>query len=97
MVSTLLEEPTHALHSSMSVYQYRLHSGSDCVRFLLHTCKPMTYTMAHRLQESGDDAAAARTLSMEARRVAAMYAAMDIVSSGPLEARGAQGTASWSE
>ena len=40
----------------------------------------MTYTMAHRLQESGDDAAASRSLSMEARRVAAMCAAMEIVS-----------------
>jgi hypothetical protein len=40
----------------------------------------MTYTMAHPLQESGDDAAASRSLSMEARRVAAMCAAMEIVS-----------------
>ena len=64
----------------MSVYKYRIHAGSDCVRLLLHTCKPITYTMAHRLQESGDDAAASRSLSMEARRVAAMCAAMEIVS-----------------
>jgi hypothetical protein len=37
------------------------------------------------------------SLSLEVSRVAAMFATMDIVSSGPLEARGAQGTASWSE
>jgi hypothetical protein len=39
----------------------------------------MTYTMAHRLQESGDDAAASRSLSMEARCVAATFADMHIV------------------
>jgi len=37
------------------------------------------------------------SLSMEVRSVAAMFATMDIVPSDSLEARGAQGTASWSE
>src|SRR5215475_451930 len=55
-------------------------SGSDCVRLLLHTTKPITYTMAHRLQESGDNAAASHSLSIDAYCVAAMYADMDIVS-----------------
>jgi hypothetical protein len=56
-------------------------SGSDCVKLLLHTCKPMTYTMAHRLPESSDDAAVSPpSLSMAAHRAAAMCAAIDIVS-----------------
>jgi hypothetical protein len=36
--------------------------------------------MAHRLQENGDNAAASRSLSIEAYCVAAMFADMDIVS-----------------
>jgi hypothetical protein len=68
-------------------------SRSDGVKLLLHACKPMTYTMAQPLHESGDDAAASRSLSMEARCVAAMCAAMEIVSLRSLDARWVQGTA----
>jgi hypothetical protein len=50
------------------------------VRFLLHAYKPITHTMAQHLQERGDDAATARSLSMEARCVSVMFTDMDIVS-----------------
>ena len=68
------------MQASATLFQEYHPSGSDCVTLLLHACKPMTYTMAHRLQESSDDAAASRSLSMEARCVAVMFADMDIVS-----------------